>query len=433
MAIEFATPITPALFDKLLKEFYLGPIRDVLNSKTILLKRFQRDEINVSGRNTRIPIRVGRNEGQGFISAGSRLPMPGRQRFEPIVIPMKYSYMRIFFDGTAVAASKNDAGAFARVADTEITGATIDLANEWNRVLFGNGTGRLAQISAHTGGTLVYTVTNPGGFSNVGPGVQYLRPNMIVGCFNETTDQFLGSATINSVDVPTGTVTLSSEILGVNPAVGTFYFYRVSDDTAGVPGSLPDGSWARFNEPVGLAGAVSNTGIPGPGGTTANYLTIDATATPVWQSPVIDNGGISIPLDLDVLQQAEDAADQAGDGMISLFITSYGLRRSLLNLLQANKRFFNTLELEGGFKALEYNGKAFVPDKDATWGRLYPLDEATWAMYQEAPTHWIDDDGHILFRDSNRDAFQAALRSFWEVATTARNRNVLVTDLLDPT
>lgn len=428
MTIETTAPYTPGLFDALLKDDYLGPIQDQLNSATIGLAIIRRVTQATAGRVARIPIRVGRNEGQGNIAAGARLPTPGRQQFQPLQVAQAYDYMRIAFDGETVAASRNDAGAFARVLDTEITGATEDKAVEANRKVYMDGSGRLAQITVIGGGN-TYTVNNPGGFANPGPGIQYLRIGMIVGLFNEITGQFKGSATIASVSPTAMTITLTSAIAGA--LVGD-WFSRVSDDTAGVPGSLPTGSWGRFTEPVGLAGGIDDTDLPGEGGTLVPYQGLSVTQAPVWTSTVLDNGGVAIPLDLDILQQAEHAAEQAAQGQVSTFLTTYGLQRALLNLLQANRRYVNTMDLKAGFKALEYNGKAFIPDVACTFGRIYAIDKDTWAIYQHAPIHWVDDDGHILHRDMDRDLFFATMRWIWQIGCTSRARNVVIQDLQDP-
>jgi len=430
VVVDTASPVDLAFFNAILKDYYIGPIRDVLNSKTILLKRLARDEENISGRQELIPINIARNEGIGFITDGAQLPNPGRQRFGDLAIPMKFGYGRILFTGPTVAASRNSDGAFARVVDTEIKGIVRDLKNEWNRILFGDGTGRIAQVTAiPAAASTTYTVNNPGGFANPGPGVQYLRPGMIVGLFNEVTGALRGSATINSVDALNQTITLSSVIAG---GLVEDYFYRVSDDTAGVGSSLPAGSWGYFNEPTGLAGAITNVNLPGPSGTTRFYETIDASATAVWNAPVLGNSGVPVPLDLDILQAGEDAAGQAGDGRPTIWFGSFGLRRALMNLLLTERRFVNTTKLEGGWSALDWNDTPFVADKDMAWGRIYGIDEDVFAIYQMSPIFWVDDDGHILFRTQDKHSFQALLAAFWELGCHGRNRSVQIADITDP-
>ena len=421
MVVDTAQPQNLTTFDEILKDMYIGPIRDILNSKTVLLSRFDRDQENISGRNALIPIRVGRNEGQGAVADGARMPDPGRQRFDRVVVPMRYYYHRILFTGPTVAASRNSEGAFARVVDSEIRGAATDTKNEWNRYLHSNGTGRLAQIAAIA--ATIYTVTNPGGFANPGPGIQYLRENMVVGCFDEISGAFKGSATITAVDVINDQITLSTGITG---AAADDFFYRVSEDTAGVPGSLPAGSWGRFLEPTGLAAAVDEVDPPG-----GAYMGIAVADTPNWAAPVIDNNGTAIPLDLDLLQMAEDASDLSGDGKVTLWIHSHGIRRAYYNLLVSEKRYPNTMKLDGGWDALEFNGKPMVPDRDAIHGRIYGVDEDAFAIYQMSPIYWVDDDGHILHRLQDVHAFQAALAAFWELGCTGRNRSVQIQDLQD--
>lgn len=428
MAAIDVTPQNLTEYDRVLKDFYLAPIRDILNSKTILLNRLNRDQENISGRQALIPLNIGRNEGLGWVGDGAFIPDPDRQRFEDASIPMKWFYQRILFTGPTVAASRNSEGAFARVLDAEIRGAARDSKNAFNRTLFGDGSGRLAQIASVA--TAVYTVTNPGGFANVGPGIQYLRPNMLVCVFDEAGDTMRGTGVIVSVDVANDTITLAAAITG---AVANDYFYRVSTNSgAAVAPSIAE-SHGRFNEPLGIAAAVSDADIPGPGGGTRDYLGIDRTATvPNWRSPVIANGGTPVALDLDVMQQAEDASDLAGDGQVTIWITTHGLRRAYLGLLQTDKRYVNTMQLDGGWTTLEYNGKPLVPDKHCTWGRMYGLDEDCFAMYQMSPIFWIDDDGHILHRLPDQHAFQASLAAFWELGCSAPNRSVLIDDLLDP-
>lgn len=428
MAIADAAPQNLATYNQVLKDYYIGPIRDILNSKTVLLNRLVRDQENTSGNIALVPVNLRRNEGLGAIGDGAQLPDPGRQGFDRVEIPMAYDYGRILFTGPTVAASRNSEGAFARVVDTEVRGIGRDLKNEANRMAFGDGSGRLAAITAIAGN--IYTVNNPGGFANPGPGVQYFRVGMVVGVYDEVGNTLRGSSNITAVNVATNQITLQNAIGGAAPGE---FFYRVSEDSLGVPApGLPAGSDARFNEPIGLAAMVDDADIPDVGGGTRGYLGIPVATEPVWSAPVIGNGGIPFPLDLDVLQQGEHAADQSGDGKVTIYLVSYGLQRAYLNLLQTDKRYVNTMRLDGGFTALEYNGKPLVPDKDMTWGRIYGLSEDSIKIYQHSPIFWVDDDGHILHRLDDRHSFQATLCWIWQIANEARNSSVRIEDLQDP-
>ena len=76
------TSWTTADFDSILKDFYLGPVQDTLNNKTVLLNRLSGDSEYVSGRNIIIPMRIGRNEGRGAAGKGGKLPNPGQQEYD---------------------------------------------------------------------------------------------------------------------------------------------------------------------------------------------------------------------------------------------------------------------------------------------------------------------------------------------------------------
>jgi hypothetical protein len=108
------------------------------------------------------------------------------------------------------------------------------------------------------------------------------------------------------------------------------------------------------------------------------------------------------------MQQAWDGAEEEG-GEISLLLTTRAVRRRYLALVRADGRFVNTMTLDGGFDALEYNGKPLVVDRHCLPNRIYFLDESTLAIYRMSDLDWMDDDGAILSRVSGYDAYEAVL------------------------
>lgn len=56
-------PIDPSVFDAMLKDDYLGPIREMLNSQSILLRRLGGGELAHGGKLVVIPLRIGVNSG----------------------------------------------------------------------------------------------------------------------------------------------------------------------------------------------------------------------------------------------------------------------------------------------------------------------------------------------------------------------------------
>jgi hypothetical protein len=81
---------------------------------------------------------------------------------------------------------------------------------------------------------------------------------------------------------------------------------------------------------------------------------------------------------------------------------------------------------------LTYDGRPLVVDKDCTRGRIYGLSLETIFIMSETDYDWMDQDGSVLQRMENTDAFQACLYRYWQMGTDARNRNGSIQDILDP-
>jgi hypothetical protein len=429
--VDSVTPQNLTTIDAVLKDLYLGPVRDVLNSKTILFRILSRNEEDISGRQAIIPLNITRNEGVGFIGDGALLPNPGKQGFITTSVPMQWGYGRIFLTGPTIAATRNDSGAFVRALDAEIQGLVRDKKHELNRVLFGNGSGYLAQVNAATpdsSAPVTFPVDNPGGFANVGPGTQYLRPGMRIGFVRSAA--LVATAQILSVDAINNTITLTAtSTASPSPVQNNDWIVRVSQSSLDmtVPSGVTIDDSGYNNEPMGIAGIVNDGNPP-----TRKLQGIDATlpANAAWRAGVIDNAGTPVPLDLDTLQAALDLADTLGDGVPRIGITRHGQRRAYLDQLVPDKQFVNTMELDGGFRVLEYNMIPIVPDKDCTYGRWYWLDVEPMAIYRMSDFFWVDDDGAILRpAHADRHSWQATLAIFMELGTSARNRSVLIDDL----
>jgi len=449
-----STAAGAAALSQILKEVYQPAIVDQLNSNTVLKRLIgRRPETMIEGKYMVIDLRVGRNFGYGSIAEGGRLPDPQQQRYQQARYNAKYSYGRIKFSGPAASASRSDRGSFIRVMDGEVQGLVQDVQVNDNRVMFGDGSGRLCQLVGTSAGSAgPWTVINPGGIVSTALGTQYLDNGMRVAVLSSVTSDtgsvsigtiptsggatFAGSmraAFLASVDKSAGTVNFvdaAGAPINLVQTSGTQYLYLASEASTDLPGS----SWARGYEQNGLAAIIDDAdpvfqdNVSWPTGLGA----IPIATFPIWKSPIIDNAGTPIPFSPDMFQQLMDLEDQTAAGSIDLWITTHGIRRQYLNLLVAAKQYVNTMELDGGFKSLTYDGRPLVVDKDCTRGRIYGLSLETIFIASETDYNWMDADGSILTRMENQDAFQACLYHYWEMGTDARNRNGSIQDILDP-
>ena len=429
-----------AAFSEILKEVYRPAVVDQLNSKTVLMRMLGRRTEGIEGGKYHVnELRVGRNYGYGYAGEGGRLPDPQAQQFKQSKYDLRYSYGRIKFTGPSASSSRSDRGSFVRIMDTEVQGMAQDIQHNDNRILFGDGSGRLCEISiANSGAAGPHDVSNPGGITSTGLGTQYLEAGMRVASVASDTGavtvgtppgaQFGSNRAgfISSVDRSAGTITFTGTWTAGS---GTHYLYIANEESTDLTGT----SWGRGYEPNGIAALVDDADPAFQDGTSwpEGLGAVPVGDYPIWKANIIDNGGTAIPFHPDMFQQAMDLADIASDSVPELWVTTHGIRRQYLNTLVAAKRYPNTMTLDGGFKALTYDGRPIVVDKDCTRGRVYGLSLESIYLAYETDYDWMDQDGSVLQRMPDHDAFQACMYRYWNLCTDARNRNCLIGDILD--
>ena len=393
---------TLSTFDAILKTQYLGPIREQLNSSSVLYSRLEKNEDSVVGKNFTIPLHYGRNEGVGARAEGGTLPAAGNQAYKECIVPMRYQYGRIQITGPTIKAARSNEGAFLRAVDSEMRGLERDMKSSMNRQAFGDGTGLLATVAASGSGTSTVVVDS----------TAKLRVGMPIDIIVKTTGAAtagLAGTTVASITDAT-TFTISGTLAG-SPA-GTYGVY--------IAGS-------RNNEMMGLSGIVSAT---------ATLQSLDVANYPWWKATVLANGGTNRAISDTLLQTAIDTLESNSSGMCTAMYTSFGVRRAYQALLTATKQLVNTQKLQGGYEAINYLGGShgvipMIADKDAPANKIFIVDEDELAIYRLADFDWMQEDGSILSRVSGVDAYEAVLYVYQELGTSMRNAHVLLSDITE--
>lgn len=388
-------------FDPILKTQYLGPIREQLNQATELLKRIGTEYDSVTGKNFTIPMHYGRNEGIGARTEGAALMSAGQQAYKEAIVPMRYLYGRIQITGPTIKAAKNDAGAFVRAIDSEIKGVTRDLKSALNRMLTGDGTGRLATCGTTSSATTVVVASTAK--LHAGMAIDVLVAD------DGTTSTGAVGRSISSITSAT-TFVISGAAITTD---GTFAVYI---------------SGSRNIEVMGLSGIVSDADITGGYGSLQSL----AVATYPWHKSISSgNGGTPRTISDTLLQKLIDDVEQKGAGEVSALYTSYGVRRAYQALLNATKQIVNKMELKGGYSTISFGDKPIIVDKDMPTGKVFALDESMLKTYKLADFDWMDMDGSVLSRVSGYDAYEAILYCYMELGCLARNAHGLLFDITE--
>ena len=431
---------TLSTYDEVLKTFYLPGIQDYLNHDKILADMIEVNEEDVSGKNATIENHYGRSTGTKWTTDGGTLPTATYQKYKTCTVPMKYGYGRIQISGPTLRATRDERGAYIKVLDSEIRGIVNDFGKEVNRQYFGTGYGILARWRSTESATS-YTLQkmysgNSAGGSAFGSsfGAKYLVdrtdavPVVLVSTTNYTVDDsnIAVSAVTKGAEYDTITVTDPS----VTEAAGTFYVRPAALGTLAASG-------AQRLEMMGLAGIVADDDLDdlsiGNGTTngTSDYNDplqgLDVSTYP-WFVAKTDfhasgRWAAQRALDLTLIQTMFDMIEeQAGkDYGPDLMLTTRAVRREYLELCLADRRQVNTMELDGGWSALDYNGVPFVVDNDAIDGEIYFLTLKDIQLYRMSDYSWMDMDGAVLSRVSGYDAYEATFYRYAELGVKCRN------------
>lgn len=299
----------------ILKNQYIGPVREQLNNEIILLNRIEKDSESVVGKNFTIPLHYSRNSGVGARAENASLPTAGQQGYKEAIVPMRYLYGRIQISGQSIKAARSNEGAFLRAVDSEMKGVTKDLKADLNRQLYNDGTGVLTTCGTTSNSTTV-TVDS----------TKYLSVGMIVDIRVKST----GVAVTNGTAVTILTIA-SATTFTVADAVTT-------DNTHGV---YRAGN--RNNEVMGLAGIAATTD-PISGGLHG----LDVSTYAWWKGIVNSNSGTNRAISEVLLQKVIDDVETTGSGKVSAMYTSHGVRRAYQALLTSQKIYQNVQKFNGG-------------------------------------------------------------------------------------
>lgn len=400
-------PLDISAYDAALKDVYEKTIIDILNSKTVMLDMFQKETGMWEGRQIVYPLNLSRNQGVMATTENGTLPDAGQQGYQKTIIPIKFQHGRIQLSIQVIKASKTSKGAFKRAMDQEMKGLIRDLSSDRNRQMFGYGKGILCWCNGDPGVGVTVTVDNPGGAISATNGDRFIRSGMNIAFINPATGAIRGggartvATTALAADGTSFTITAAADA----SVADNDYIVRAAKATTAVVGDT-----AYANEPMGALGLFDDS----------TYLdvlnNITRSTTPVFKTTVFATVG---PLSGDIIQRGLDVADQAGEGEIKHFVAHHSVRRAYLTLMEADRRYSggDLKSPDAGTNAAKQKEVTFgdIPwrvDKNCPYGMLFGIDPSYLTRWVEVEGEWADDDGTILLRLQDKDAYEARYRIF---------------------
>ena len=187
----------------------------------------KKSEKDVYGKDVKKLVTCGVNGGVGAGAEDGELPQAGGNLYKELTLTLKNLYGTVEISDKAVRAAAGDAGRFVNLLSAEMDGLLKSAKYNFGRMLFGDGSGKLATVKSIAGG--VITVDS----------AKYLEENMTIDFFDMLGDPFSPNIRrrIVSVDKEKNTFRVDGAVL-TETAVP-------ADSTVGVQG-------AGANELTGL-------------------------------------------------------------------------------------------------------------------------------------------------------------------------------------
>ena len=413
------TPNTLNSIDAILKDHYAGPVRDQLNNEMMIFDLFNRRKMVWTGRKVIMPVRLTRNGSGAFRSETANLPDDGQNTYADLQIEAKYLYGRMALTGPAIAQAKASEGAFLNALESELDGAIETVKNAADAAMF-------------TGGGCV-------GFCS----------NQAVGA--QTDHQFSG----NLEAVPPNGSPVNCKLIRLDTYA---VFATTTAQQSTTAGNILFGGAQNFstlpnktavavvleNDPAGLATSTQAAGVytnlaGGNYATPLNHFGEDrssATGTgDVLQSTiraVADDGARTALITPKTLQFMLDEIMSASGEMPDCMIAHYIFRQEYMGLLVqtvaagAGASAFrkNVDNGDAGFTGgFSFNGLPLKVSRHCGKGLLVFLKTDSWLITEVQAPELANLDGNVLSRVTDRDAYEAYVRYYYNLVCHSPNRN----------
>ena len=360
--------------DKALKSLYLGVVAEQLNTEVNpLLSRIKQTSQDVWGKEIRKLAQYGVNGGVGAGTETGDLPDAAGNNYEQFVLTLKNLYGTIEISDKAVRASENNAGAFVNLLNAEMEGLVKSSSFNFGRMLFGDGSGKLATVKAvGEDGTVTFDSVK-----NVFEGmvVDFVRGGSPVSGATARTVVYVDRAgkkvKFSGSNITASTVS-ANDIITVQGSYG--------------------------QEITGLGAIFKETGSI-YGLSRENYK---------WLVPYIKDSVGDITET--VIQKAIDEIEENTGSKVNFIVCSSGVKRALQEYFNEYKRTVNVTELAGGYTAMTYNGIPVVSDRFCPEGTMYLLNTDDFCLHQLCDWKWLEtSDGKVLKQVAGKPVYTATL------------------------
>ena len=391
-----------------------GDLHEQLRDKNPALQLIEASSAHITqnGREVIFDTHIGRNQGIGARGIREKLPVAGAQKYKQAHLYLTNLYGAIEVDGQLFEQAAENYQAFINVVDNEIKGLKKDLANDLNRQVYGDGSGKLAVI-----------VDQPSSTTLEVDSTHWLEEGMLFDVVDPVSGVKQQSGAASTIEIVS--IDEDNSVITVTGTLGTFTTNINAGDII-VRSSNGVNSFGK--EWTGLAAIVNDTDA---------LHGIDPDDYAIWKSTVETLGtpGTSTGTltELALINLVQKVDKKGGD--VDVMLASPGVFNAYWDLLQGLRQFTNGATLEGGQRAFTFDavGKPikFVSDYAAPAGTVYALSSKELVVNRKRDWSWMDRDGSMWSRLADTDAYEARIFQYSQLGTYRRNAHAVLSNITE--
>nr|DAP65596.1 MAG TPA: major capsid protein [Caudoviricetes sp.] len=369
-----------------LKSVYLGAVTELLNTKANpLLAKIEQTSTDVCGKEIRKAAKYGINGGVGAGDETGTLPTASSVSYLQFVATLKNLYGQIEISDKAIRASADGQGAFTDLLNSELTDLLNASKFNLGRMLYGDGSGKLATITDVEGKTVDST--------------RNLAPGLLVDVYSAAGALVANGLKITDVSYEDGTIELSSW-----------------------PTSLADNAvmyvqGSKNKEITGIGSLFSSSGTL-YGLSKSSYSFLNSYSK------------TSSTLDEIVIQKVIDKLEMESGSVIDFIACSAKAKYAFQDYMASYKRNIDIMELNGGYKSLSYNGIPLVYDRFVPEGQMIFLDTKAFKLHQLCDWRYLEtENGKILRQTQGKPTYTATLVKYCDLICDRPNGQGRITGI----
>lgn len=375
--------ITLTNVENALKSVYLGVITELMNTKTNpLLSKIEHTCSDVWGKEVRKAVKYGINNGVNAGGEDTPLLPFNNNNYLQFVTTLKNLYGQIEISDKAIRASADGRGSFTDLLNNELEDLLVASKFNLGRMLYGDGSGKLATFT--NGDNLTVNST------------KNLIEGMVVDVFDK--QKVYSGLRINCVNRENNTISFDSK------------FHIETGNTLYVQNS-------KDREITGIEAIFNGKELYG----------LSRDDHPILNPYVKSINGKFNGV---IIQETIDFLETNANSTVDFIAVSADVKYAYQEYLCSHRRNVDIMELDGGFKCLSFNGIPFVYDRFVESGTMYLLNTSAFKLHQLCDWRYLENEnGKILRQTQGKPTYTAILVKYCDLICNKPNGQAKLTGI----